>query len=185
MVQIPLYMSRKLTAFFLVFALLYTACAKKNDSPNSSADNTPYGFSMIVNGQYSTFNSYSTIDTTLNQIDYSGTGDSACCTGMQVAWGLSKFDGAATTKGIYPSSGFGLENQGEWTIYDYANWGYTPDIGFLAFPDSIIVTDITDSTITGTFSGTCIGELQNQNYPYNTIDSNMTVTNGKFHLRLH
>jgi len=184
MAQIIAFMNRKLTAFVLLFILTFAACTKKNAS-SSSTDNTPYGFSMVVNGKYSTFNAYSTVDTTENQLNYSGTGDSACCTNMMIAWGLSKFDNAALTTGIYPASGYDLENQSEWTIYDYANWGYTPNVGFLAFPDSVIVTSITDSTITGTFSGTCTGEIQNQNYPYNNIDSIMTVTNGKFHLKLN
>ena len=138
---------------------------------------------MVVNGMYSTYNSYSSVDTTGNGFNYTGTGDSACCTNMLVAWGLNKFDNSALTTGIYPASGFDLENQSEWTIYDYNTWGYTADIGFLAYPDSVVVTNITDTTITGTFWGTCTGEIQNQNYPYNFVDSIMTITNGKFYLR--
>lgn len=178
-------MNRMLTAaFFLLFVLPFAACVKKNDKPSSSSgDAIPYGFSMVVNGKYSTFNSYASVDTTQNQLNYTGTGDSACCTNMQIAWGLNKFDNSPLTIGIYPASGYDLENQSEWTIYVYANWGYTSDVGFLAFPDTVIVTNITDTTISGTFSGTCTGGIQNQNYPYNTIDSIMTVTDGKFHLK--
>jgi hypothetical protein len=102
---------------------------------------------------------------------------------MNLAWGLNKFDGTALTTGIYPASGFDLENQSEWTIYVWANWGYTSNVGFLAYPDTVVVTNITDTTITGTFFGTCVGEIQNQNYPYNFIDSTITVTNGKFYLK--
>ena len=87
---------------------------------------------------------------------------------MVVDWGLNKFDNAPLTTGIYPASGFDLENQSEWAIYDYNTWGYTPDVGFVTYPDSVII---------------CVGEIQNQNYPYNNIDSFMTITNGKFHLR--
>jgi hypothetical protein len=178
-------MNTKFTAFFLLFAVFFAACAKKSIQPvsSSSTDTIPYGFSMVVNGKYSTFNSYASVDTTGNQLFYTGTGDSACCTNMLIDWVLSKFDNSALTKGIYPASGYDLENQSEWTIYASANWGYTSQIGFLAYPDSVNVTDITDTTITGTFSGTCTGVIQNQNYPYNNIDSIMIVTDGKFHLK--
>jgi hypothetical protein len=36
---------------------------------------------------------------------------------LLLAWGLSKFDNAPLTLGIYPASGYDLENQSEWTIY--------------------------------------------------------------------
>jgi hypothetical protein len=180
-------MNSKFAAFFLFFAVFFAACAKKNVQPgsSSSADSIPYGFSMVVNGKFSTFNSFASVDTTENEFDYTGTGDSACCTNMLISWGLSKFDNSALTTGIYPASGYDLENQSEWTIYASANWGYTSQIGFLAYPDSVNVTEITDTTITGTFSGTCTGIIQNQNYPYNNIDSIMIVSNGKFHLKKH
>jgi hypothetical protein len=101
----------------------------------------------------------------------------------QTFYCTNKFDNSPLTTGIYPASGYDLENQSEWMIYASANWGYTSKIGFLAYPDSVNVTDITDTTITGTFSGTCTGVIQDQNYPYNNIDSIMIVTNGKFHLK--
>lgn len=175
-------MNWKITAFALLFILPFGAC-KKNGGSAAQTGNAPYGFSMVVNGKFSTFNNSPIVDTSGNGFYYSAAGDSACCTNMGIVWGLNKFDNTPLTTGIYPASGYNLENESEWTIYDYANWGYTTKVGFLAFPDSVIVTGITDSTITGTFSGTCTGQIQNQNYPYNTIDSVMTVSDGKFHLK--
>ena len=174
-------MKRHLTSSIVLFVVAFAACKKTGGS--SSSDNTPYGLSMFINGKFSTFNNYPSVDTTDNSFFYTGTGDSSCCTGMRVSWGMNKADYSPLTPGIYPASGYDLQNQSDWTIYDYANWGYTSNVGFVAFPDSVIITKITDSTITGTFSGTCTGEIQNQNYPYNIIDSVMTVTNGKFHLK--
>jgi hypothetical protein len=177
-------MNSKFAAFFLLFAVFFAACAKKNVQPGSSSltDSIPYGFSMVVNGKFSTFNSFASVDTTENEFDYTGTGDSACCTNMLISWGLSKFDNSALTTGIYPASGYDLENQSEWTIYNYGPWDFTSNVGFLAYPDSVNITNITDSTITGTFSGTCTGQIMNENTNA-YYDSVQPVTNGKFYLK--
>jgi hypothetical protein len=182
-------MKRKFTTLILLFALPFASCIKAvipipppPGGSSSSTDNTPYGMSMTINGMFSTYNSFPSVDTSDNGFNYTGTGDSACCTDLLLAWGLAKFDNTPLTLGIYPASGYDLENQSEWTIYSYANWGFNSNVGFLAYPDTVTVTNITDSTISGTFSGTCTGSILNMNN-MTYYDSVMTVTNGKFHLK--
>src|SRR5579884_2126599 len=104
-------MKRKLIPFILLFALPFAACIKMvvpipppPGGSSSQTDTGPYGFSMMVNGMYSTYNSYSSVDTSQNGFNYTGTGDSTCCTNMLVAWGLGKFDGVPLTTGVYPAS---------------------------------------------------------------------------------
>jgi hypothetical protein len=184
-------MKRKFTNLILLFALPFAACIKayipiphppQGGSPSSPTGNIPLGLSMSVNGMFSTFNGYPSVDTSDNSFTYFATGDSACCTNMRIAFGMNKFDNTPLTVGIYPASGFDLENQSEWTIYNYGPWDFTSNVGFLAYPDSVNITNITDSTITGTFSGTCTGEIMNEstNAYY---DSVQTISNGKFYLR--
>jgi hypothetical protein len=185
-------MKRKFTPLVVLFVLSFAACIKTEipipppppggSSTSPPTGNIPYGISMYVNGMFSTYNTSPSVDTTENGFNYMGSGDSACCTNLAIAWGMNKFDNTALTLGVYPASGYLDENQSEWTIYSWGNWNYTSNIGFLAFPDTVIITNITDSSITGTFFGTCTGSIFNFNTD-NSYDSVMTVTNGKFHLK--
>ena len=141
---------------------------------------------MDINGMFSTYNSNALIDSSDNGLNIISWGDSACCTNINLAWGVNKFDNAPLTTGIYPSSGFGLENQSEWTIYAFANWGYTSNVGFLAYPDTVNITNVTDSTITGTFWGTCDAQIMSDSVSkFGPVyyDSTIIVTKGKFYLR--
>jgi len=190
-------MKQRFVPLLLVCVLSFAGCIKyvvpipppPGGSGSTALNNgggTPYGFSMVINGLYSTYNSYSSVDTTNNGFNYMATGDSSCCTNIVIAWGINKFDNTPLTTGIYPSSGFDLENQSDWTLYDYNTWGYTPDVGFGAFPDSVIVTNITDTTITGTFSGTCTAKIMSDSVSkFGPVyyDSTILVTNGKFYLQ--
>ena len=155
---------RKFTTIILLFALPFAACIKavipiphppQGGSTSPPTVNIPPGLSMSVNGMFSTFNRYPSVDTSDNGFTYFATGDSACCTNMVIAFGMNKRDNTPLTLGIYPANGFGR---------------------------GVNITNITDSTITGTFSGTCTGEIMNEstNAYY---DSAQTISNGKFYLR--
>jgi len=136
---------------------------------------------MYVNGMFSTYNN-GTVDTSDNSFNYIAYGDSACCKVFFLAFNLIKADNSPITVGIYPASGYDLENQSAFTIYNYGNWNFNADVGFEAFPDTVTITYLTDSTISGTFDGTCTGEILNMN-TMNYYDSVQYITNGKFNLK--
>lgn len=190
-------MKTKLTCLALVFALSFGACIKyeipipppptggtTSTSPNGTM---AFGISMDVNGVFSTYNSRFSVDTSDNSFNLIGWGDSACCTNTQLLWSVNKADNSALTTGMYlppEPPGYGNGNQAGFTVDIYNVWSFANDVGFSAYPDTINVTNITDTTITGTFSGTCSGLIysSNINSP-GQYDSTLTVTNGKFYLR--
>jgi hypothetical protein len=185
-------MKRKFTSFILLFALTFTACIKmvipippppggSSSSSGAPTGNIPYGVSMVLNGKYLTFNSGASLDTSDNQIYVSGWGDSAGYTNLNLALGAQKADNAPMNTGVYPSSGDLEENQSNFTIYD---WGFNGVnfVGFGAYPDTVTIVTITDTTVTGTFQGTCEAKYQDQIDPNLWHDSIMNVANGKFYL---
>jgi hypothetical protein len=183
-------MKRKLTTLILLFSLPFAACIRSvisipppppGGSSSSPTGNMPYSLSLEINGTYTTFNADWIIDSTNNGFTILAGGDSACCTNMSIAWGVNKFDNTPLTTGIYPSQGYLDENESEWTIY--VGGQYNTQVGYLAFPDTVSISNVTDSTITGTFWGPCTGRIYNLNDPTIYQDSVLNVTNGKFHLR--
>jgi hypothetical protein len=179
------------TLLILLFALTFAACFKTvipippppggGGSISTPGGNVNYGISMVLNGKYLTFNNGANLDTSNNEVNVIGWGDSAGYTNLHLDLGAYKADNTPITVGVYPESGDLLENQSNFTIY---NWGFDDQnfVGFGAYPDTVTITRITDTTITGTFNGFAEAKYQDWVNPNLWHDSIMTVTNGKFYL---
>ena len=136
---------------------------------------------MVLNGKYLTFNTSAGLDTSDNELSVLGWGDSAGYTNLNLALGAMKFDNKPMTVGVYPESGDLEENESNFTIYD---WGFDDQnfVGFGAYPDTVTIVSITDTTVSGTFNGFAEAKYQDWSDPNIWHDSIMTVTDGKFYL---
>jgi hypothetical protein len=184
-------MKGKFTLYFVLLALPFAACIKTvipiappppGGSSSSTTGNIPYGISMYINGKFTTFNSGAKLDTSDNQFFIQGGGDSAGFTNLGLAMDMFTFDNAPVIAGMYVSSSFGTEYQGDFTLWAYG-FADQNSVAFGGFPDTIIVTKITDTTLTGTFWGTCTADYPAlPPAPPGTVDSTIYVTKGQFYL---
>jgi hypothetical protein len=183
-------MKGKTILFLVSFALPFAACIKSvipiapppGGSSSSPTGNIPFGISMYINGKFTTFNSGASLDTSGNQFFIQGGGDSAGFTNLGLAMAMYTADNAPVSAGMYVSSGFGTEYRGDFTLYAYG-FADQNSVGFQGYPDTILVTKITDTTITGTFWGACTADYPDPPPgPPGTVDSTFYVTKGQFYL---
>jgi len=182
---------KKTSTLIVLVALSFAACIKTvipippppggNGGISATPGNIPYGISMVLNGKYLTFNTNASLDTSNNEVYISGWGDFAGYTNLHLDLGAYKFDNKPVTVGVYPESGDLEENESDFTIY---NWGFDQQnyVGFGAYPDTVTIVSITDTSVKGTFNGLAEAKYMDWVNPNIWHDSIMTVTNGQFFL---
>jgi hypothetical protein len=143
--------------------------------------NIPYGVSAYVNGTYTTFNTDLSVDTSYGTASVLGGGDSAAFSNAMIDFVFTA-NNTPYVKGIYPYQTNNTPYSSGITLYFFGQ--YNTKWGFTSYDDTLTLTNITDTTFTGTISNTTLyGVFQNPNYPYNQYDSTMTLTNMKFYLK--
>jgi len=169
---------KKILFSALALILLFVACSKSNSSKPA-----PYGISATINGKATTFNGFITVDTTGGQIDISGSTDTLTGGFPELEFLITPASGAVKP-GLYPNQALVNPNAAN----SYLNYLTTPGGGisntiqFGSYDDSLTVTSISSTAISGTFHGTA-------DYHYfdpNALafkDSIITITNGTFNVK--
>lgn len=177
--------------FIPIFLLLlpFAACIKTyipipkppgTSGGSTGSPSTPgsYGVSATVNGKFVTFNSSLSVDTSQNGLSIVGWGDSIPYTNYYLDLGCANaYD--PLILGIYNYQPDGTPRTSAFTLYTTYDYVKT---GFCAYDAQVTLTNITDSTITGTFTGTAEAKVVDSRLNVINYDSLVPVTNGKFYL---
>ena len=178
---LPVLASMFLFASCIKYSIPIPPPAGGSTNPSGpTAPNIPYGVSAIVNGKYTTFNTSLVVDTSYESVSILGYGDSAGFTNAQIEFDFTT-NNAPFVTGIYTYQPNGTPYSSAISISFFGL--YNTNIGFTGYTDTLTLTDITDTTYTGTITGPLTAVIDNPNYPYNQYDSTMTFTNGKFYVR--
>jgi hypothetical protein len=163
-----------LAAFALT--LIFAACKKSN-----SSNPAPVGISCDINGKATTFNGSISVDTTGGTVAVIASEDSTIeFPALEFVIGPV---GPLTT-GIYPA-----ENLAPLQSYSVLSYVAPPTTqfantdAFVSADDTIDVTSVTSTTISGTFHGTALFQYFDP-ISTNTVDSTITITNGVFTIKL-
>jgi hypothetical protein len=168
---------KRIALTLLICSAIFAACKKSNSSKPATV-----GISCDINGQAETFNGSVNVDTTGGQVAVLASQDSLN------AWPALEFviaPAGPLTVGIYPAQNLVNPNQSS-SVFSYvapATTQFESTDQFVSADDTITVTSVTSTTVSGTFHGTALFQYYNPILE-NSVDSTVTITNGKFTINL-
>lgn len=159
---------------YIAIALLLAAC-NKTSSPSTPA----FSVSASINGTPTTFNAIITVDTvsTPGTVYIIAHADSSNLTPLfEITLGsMSLKPGAYSyfdSTGLPPNAGSPLPDA-PFGLVGYTNWSGDSALQYSTLSDTITLTTVSKTWISGTFQGTC-------EYTNDSVFSIVSVTNGQF-----
>jgi len=157
-----------LLALPLLSALLLTACAKSHPATPTP----PFSVSASINGVPTTFNAIITVDSvstpgTLYIVAHS---DSANLTPMVE---ITLTSNTALKPGIYPYNQLTDSTGNVQGLIGYTNWSSDTDDQYFSLTDTVTLTTVNKTWLSGTFQGSCQAG-------YDSVATYNTITNGQF-----
>lgn len=158
----------KTLAFLLLSAVLLLACAKSHPATPTP----PFSVSATINGVPATFNAIITVDSisTPGTVYIIGHSDSANLTPL---FEVTLTSNTALKPGIYSYDQLTDSTSNVQALIGYTNWSNDTDYQYFSLTDTVTLTTVNKTWISGTFQGFC-------QTGYDSVATYITVTNGQF-----
>lgn len=158
----------RLLTLLSLSAILLIACAKSHPATPTP----PFSVSASINGVQTTFNAIITVDSvsTPGTVYIVAHADSNNLTPLLE---VTLTSNTALKPGIYPYNQLTDSTSNVQGLIGYTNWSSDTDNQYFSLTDTVTLTTVNKTWLSGTFQGTC-------QTGYDSVATYSTITNGQF-----
>jgi hypothetical protein len=158
----------RLLAILSISAIFFMACAKSHPATPTP----PFSVSASINGVPTTFNAIITVDSvsTPGTVYIVAHSDSANLTPLVE---ITLTSNTALKPGIYPYNQLTDSTGNIQGLIGYTNWSSDTDNQYFSLTDTVTLTTVNKTWLSGTFQGSCQAG-------YDSVATYNTITNGQF-----